>query len=509
MTKAEIKQRQQTLRDAGYDVTVDGKDGDSTQKAWAQYQNSQARADQARAAADQAKAGAEAERAKAEAEKIRATAEIERQRADEQKRNDEAAERQREFERKLQSDAETEARESREGLRKAGINAVALGAGVVGGLAYAKVIDAHRNAAVTNAAPKLAGLAKDARTTIRKYEAGKNVPAAAKKLRGIVNAADKAKFTAKAPIGFGPAAVLLAEGALSRFVIAPQFKDETTREAFQSIGTTSAVAASTIIGKGMVNVATPATPVNGRDLGAIEQARTIADAEAKHVRAKTPVPRSTAKIAVDAVKKAKPVVKVAGGAAAIAVAGPLVAALTAYDATKNSAMAAGDGEVAATAKAAAFAAGAGAAVAAAGIAIGRGIAKGINALGKIPGVKAIASKAGPAAIVGAATYAGYEGYTEGGVPGAAIGVADSVTGGLLRVGNAYARQILLPPEHDRRPAIMPRASNEARAYLNSVAAARGQTQPAPKPVVRASHNGWVAGYVRGDGVRVEGYRRAH
>jgi len=505
MTKAEIIARQETLRDAGFDIVVDGKDGDATRAAWDKYQNQRARADQARAKADEAKASAEAEKARSEAEATRARAELERIQAAAKQRSDEAAETQREFERTLKANAEKEAREAREGLRKAGISAAALGAGVVGGLAYAKKIDAHRTAAVKAAEPLLASMAKDARAVIKQYESGKNVPAAAKKLRGIVNAADKAKFTARAPIGIGPAAVLLAEGALSRFVIAPQFEDPTTREAFQAIGTTSAVAATTIIGKGTVNVSTPATPVNGRDLAAIESARTIADAESKAVRARTPTPRAAAKAAV---AKAKPALRIAGGAAAIAVAGPAVAALTAFDATKSQAMAEGVDEGRATAQATGTAAVVGGGVAAAGYAIGKLVSAAAQAVAKAaPALKIVGAKAGPVAVAGFAGAAGYQGYKENGVVGAVMGVVDSVTGGALPVLNEQARKLLLPNDGVDRSVVMPRGVQTGRAFLNKAAEVRTQTRaPAAKPA--PTSNGWVEGYVRGDGVRVQGYRRA-
>jgi hypothetical protein len=507
MTKAEIKARQQTLRDAGFDVAIDGVEGDSTRKAWETYQSSQARVDQARAAAEGAKATAEAERARSEAEAIRARAELARQESDAKKRIDEAAEKQRAFDRELQDRADKEAREAREGLRKAGINAAALGAGLYGGLVYAKQIDAHRTTAVNAAAPKLATLAKETRTVIKQYEAGKNVPAAAKKLRGIVNAADKAKFTARAPLGIGPAFVLAVEGAISRYIIAPQFEDPTAREAFQALGTTSAVAATTIIGKGAVNVATPSAPVNGRDLAAIESARTIADAEAKAVRAKTVIPRGPRSTIAAALNKAKPGVKLAGGAGALAIAGPAVVALTAYDSTKSAALAEGAGEGAATARAAGTAALVGGAVAAGGIAIAKGIMTAARAVAKaLPAVGAIGSKAGPVAMAGFAGYAGYEGYKAGGVPGAAMGVADSVTMGGLSLLNEKARAALLPNDGKDRAYHAPRSG---RAYLNAQAADRSQAERRAAPVTATrSSNGWVEGYLRSNGVRVEGYRRA-
>lgn len=515
MTKAEIRARQQTLRDAGFDIPVDGKDGEATRAAWDKYQNQRARADQARAAADQAKAYAEAEKAKSEAEATRAKAELERIQAAAKQRADEAAEKQREFERNMAADAEKEAREAREGLRKAGINAAALTVGIVGGLAYAKTIDAHRQAAVKAAAPKLAEVAKDARTVIKQYETGKNVPAAAKKLRGIVSAADKAKFTARAPIGIGPAAVLLVEGALSRFVIANQFEDPTAREAFQALGTTSAVAATTIIGKGTINVATPATPVNGRDLAAIESARTIADAEAKAVRARTPTPRNVAK---SAVAKVKPTLRVAGGAAAIAIAGPAVAALTAFDATKSQALADGVSEGQATAQATGTAAVVGGGVAAAGYAIGKGVAMASQALAQaLPTLSKIGAKAlTPVALIATAAYAAPQGYREGGAIGAAVeagkAMFDFGSMGLAPV----VSKMLLPPEGQRTPAIVPRSVVPGRAYLNDAAARKAASPPVftkptgqrPAAAPPVSSNGMVKDYTRKDGTRVMGYKRA-
>ncbi len=479
----------------------------STARERARAEQAKAQAELARSAAEQASAAAAAEKAKSEAESIRAKAELERIQAAAKQRSDDAAERQREFVRQQTAAAEKEAQEAREGLRKAGINAAALGVGVAGGLVYAKKIDAHRTAAVTAAAPKLAEMAKDARTVIKQYETGKNVPAAAKKLRGIVNAADKAKFTAKAPIGIGPAAVLLAEGAISRFIIAPQFEDPTTREAFQAIGTTSAVAATTIIGKGTVNVSTPAAPVNGRDLAAIESARTIADAESKAVRARTPTPRNVAKAAA---AKAKPTLRIAGGAAAIAVAGPAVAALTAFDATKSAAMAEGVSEGRATAEATGTAALVGGGVAAVGYAVGRGMAAAARKVAQTsPILGKVASRALlPATLTYAAATEGRKGYAAGGIVSAAVetskATVDILSGGLIPLLNQNARAILLP-NGGQSP--QPAASRAGRAYISADASLQVSERRRQAAQPTRSSNGWVEGYVRSDGTRVQGYRR--
>lgn len=278
LTEDGLRKLQQQMKAAGVNVDVDGQFGSNTAKAFRSFQMSRASAN----AAEVAKAGAAAETAKAKAEATRAAAELKRLEAAERKRNQDAAERQREFERKQKAAAETEARETREALLKAGINATALGAGLYGGLKYATKIDARRETAVKAAAPHLDKLAKEASTAVKGYEKSTTTRAtrnAVKKLAGVVKAADDAKITAKAPRGLGPAAVLLAEGAISRFLIAPNVKNEAAKEAFQALGTASAVAATTIVGKGAINVATPTTPVNAKNLAVVENARAIVKAE--------------------------------------------------------------------------------------------------------------------------------------------------------------------------------------------------------------------------------------
>jgi len=134
----------------------------------------------------------------------------------------------------------------------------------------------------------------------------------------------------------------------------------------------------------------------------------------------------------------------------------------------------------------------------------------MDAITKIPGAKSIGSKAGPAAIVGFAGYAAYEGYKVGGVPGAAMGVADSLTMGGLSLLNEKARASLLPNDGQDRTYHAPRSG---KAYLNVAAAKKAAAgKPIASSTRRAaaptpSSNGWVQEYTRNDGTRVASYKR--
>lgn len=292
MTEAEIRARQQELRDAGFAVKIDGKmdPGGETETAWGKLQARRAaesKAAAAAAAAARAQAEVANERLRIEVQAKEAQAKLE---AAERKEKREVAEKQASFEREQKRAAAKEAREFRESLTKLGINATALGAGVYGGIKYASHIDNRRSQAVEKGARALGELGKEAKRLVNQYaRRGTNTQAIAKQLAGIVAAADKAKFTTRPAVGVGAAAALLAEGALARFVVAEKFDNEAAKEAFQALGTASFVAATTIIGKGLTYTASPAKPVNAKALAAVEAARVIAKSEAKAIAKPMPV----------------------------------------------------------------------------------------------------------------------------------------------------------------------------------------------------------------------------
>lgn len=100
-----------------------------------------------------------------------------------------------------------------------------------------------------------------------------------------------------------------------------------------------------------------------------------------------------------------------------------------------------------------------------------------------PVIGKVVAKALPVAAVAMALYEGAKGFQKEGAVGAAVGVADSLTFGLVSAGRAYLNS---------------EAEKKAEAAPSTMV-----TQPAPD----ASGGGSVTvpGYVRSDGTKVEGY----
>ena len=303
MPRTAIKQEQTRLKALGlYTGPVDGRVGPmlrDARKTYRAQQATRAQADAAKAKAAQEAAKAQAEKARAETEAVRARTEVVRleRAAEENKRQD--TERQRAFQRKQKALKTKAQQDERDALRKTGISVAALATGLGVGLAYAAKIAKQREKAVKAGAPHLKKLAANADRLLSKYGQPKtNASLLVKQLSGVVAAADKTKLTARAPLGIGPALVLLAEGAISRFLIAPTVKNETAKEAFNAVGTASAIAATTILGKGAVNTAAPTVPVNASQLASIEAARNVVDADkalAKAPVVKAPVVKAPVK----------------------------------------------------------------------------------------------------------------------------------------------------------------------------------------------------------------------
>jgi len=164
---------------------------------------------------------------------------------------------------------------------------------------------------------QLAGLADSA----RKVRGGKN---AATTLAGIVAAADKLKLGGrmKGPLGLTSAAVLLGEGALSRFVIAPKVENEAAREVLSAVGTASAFAATSLVGSRMVANATPRMISSAAHLAVIDGARSkllaTKGGAAALAAAKAMAVPTAAKVGLRLAARALPVVGwgiMAGGAA--------------------------------------------------------------------------------------------------------------------------------------------------------------------------------------------------
>src|SRR5690606_8076449 len=73
--------------------------------------------------------------------------------------------------------------------------------------------------------------------------------------------------------GIGMAGILLAEGALARFVIAPQVKNETAREVISGAGSAFGFAATTMLAKRAIANATPKAVPMAAHMAAVETAR--------------------------------------------------------------------------------------------------------------------------------------------------------------------------------------------------------------------------------------------
>lgn len=160
----------------------------------------------------------------------------------------------------------------RDAAISAGINVGMPLAGMYAGAKLAKKIsnDHGRHIAAKN--KELAGLASNTLRVMR-GAVPKNMTVNAA-LAGSVAAADKLKLgRAIGPLGMGYAGLLIAEGAMSRFVVAPSVKDDTTREVVNAVATSSAFAASTLIGKRMIDNATTKAIPNAANLAVIDAAR--------------------------------------------------------------------------------------------------------------------------------------------------------------------------------------------------------------------------------------------
>lgn len=165
---------------------------------------------------------------------------------------------------------------------QAGVNIVMPAAGVGLGMKMAKTIEKRHVAATAVRNAQIAGIGKSIATTMS--SAGKSASSIATrnaKLAGAIVTSDKLRLAvSKGPAGLGMGAVLLAEGAMARFVVAPAIKNETASEVIRGVGTASAFAASTLVAKRMVANATPRALPNAAHVARIETARRLVGADA-------------------------------------------------------------------------------------------------------------------------------------------------------------------------------------------------------------------------------------
>lgn len=202
-----------------------------------------ARVDAARANATAAAAAADAERAKAEAERIRAVtaasmqtaaaAEAERVR----KANEAAARR-------------ALAEQRRERAYQLGINVGAPIAGMAVGSAFAYGL---KKKTISGVRAQATDLKRVAAVATRHMKAAPRSPTAAVRVAGAVDAARRLRLLKPGPAGAVTAGLLLAEGGFARLYLAPMTDNPIAREGLSAVGTASIFAATTLIGKRLVD----------------------------------------------------------------------------------------------------------------------------------------------------------------------------------------------------------------------------------------------------------------
>lgn len=201
-----------------------------------------------------------------------------------------------------------------------GASAAALPAGVAAGAIAAKMIDTRQAATIAARNKEIAALGKQADAALKKVPAkGVIGRVTGARLAGIVATADKLDLgKMRGPAGLVPAALLLAEGALVRFAIAPQIQDERARAVAGGVASASVFAATNLIGERMVQNATPKALPSAKALSSIEAARQVVSGPAtKAVAAKAaPAAASTlARVAGTVLSRGVPIV--AAGIAAV------------------------------------------------------------------------------------------------------------------------------------------------------------------------------------------------
>jgi len=188
-------------------------------------------------------------------------------------------------------------------------------AGIAAGYKFASGIEKRHVAAVAVRNRQLVDVSKGISRTMAAK--GRSVGRTAK-LAAAVATADKLVLAAsKGPRGVAFAGVLLAEGAMARFVVAPslQGSNETAAELARGVGTASVFAASTMVAKRMIANATPKALPNAAAMTSVETARRmpgVAAAAAAHM----PRPSMAMRALSLAGKVAIPVAVAAAGYAA-------------------------------------------------------------------------------------------------------------------------------------------------------------------------------------------------
>ena len=270
--------------------------------------DAEARKAEAQAKAEQARAQAEVDRMRAEAEALRIEVE-----ADAAKRKSDAEEAARQA---------AEARAPVERAYQLGINVGAPVAGYVAGVQLAKNIGAKHAAGVAAANKQLKALGTQIARTIPKT--GMPKPATIAKLTGMVQSADVLRLASRpTALGLATAGLVLAEGGVARFVLAPQAGDnKVAKEALGAVGTASIFAATTLVGKRLIANATTTALPDAKAVAAVETARKLlpaAPALAKAVIAAPSLVERAGKLAGAASKAKGPALILGAAGAAVAV----------------------------------------------------------------------------------------------------------------------------------------------------------------------------------------------
>jgi hypothetical protein len=176
-------------------------------------------------------------------------------------------------ERKAEADR---AQESRERTYQIAISAGSAVAGMAIGHAGAHVIKASHAKHVAETAKPARDLARQATPLLTNITKRGPSPLAIDKLAALVKTADRMKIGRIAgPVGVATAGLLLAEGAFSRFVLAPQIENKTGQEAARAVGTASLFAATSIVGARMLQNAMPKSLPAAAPVATIETARNV------------------------------------------------------------------------------------------------------------------------------------------------------------------------------------------------------------------------------------------
>lgn len=185
------------------------------------------------------------------------------------------------------------------------LNVAAPVVGMVAGHKVAKNIEARHIQSMQVVGQEVAALAKDARKAVSSAGAKHVLP-------GIVKAANALKYAKVAgPLALPTAGLLLAEGAYTRFAIAPEVEKDSpaAAETLRAVGTASTFAATSIVGARWLQNRSPIVVPNAKDVAAIENAKAMAPRARKLTAG---LDAAQAAKAIDTLSKVKTVAKVAG-----------------------------------------------------------------------------------------------------------------------------------------------------------------------------------------------------